>query len=146
ALSSDGGLTDTSASPHVKLHGVGLADVTWTRGFWAERFATCRTATLPHLWHVLGGTDYTQFYHNFLIAGGRAEGRHRGAAFNDADVYKWLEAAAAVYAVTRDPALDRRMDEVVETIRQAQRPDGYLHTPVLIRRRNGDTSAQPLQD
>ena len=26
---------------------VGLADARWTSGFWAERFAACRSATVP---------------------------------------------------------------------------------------------------
>jgi DUF1680 family protein len=140
------GLTDTSASPHVQMRSVGLGDVRWTRGFWAERFETCRKASIPHLWEILSGTKYSQFYHNFLIAAGQEKGRHRGAAFNDADVYRWLEAVAAVYAVTRDAALDRRMDQVIATIGRAQRADGYLHTPLLIRRRNGDVDARPFQD
>jgi DUF1680 family protein len=143
---AEAGLADTSASPHVQMRSVGLGDVRWTRGFWARRFETCRTASLPHLWEILGGTKYGQFYHNFLIAAGREKGRHRGPAFNDADVFRWLEAVAAVYAVTRDADLGRRMDEVIATIGQAQRADGYLHTPVLIRRRNGDSEARPFQD
>jgi DUF1680 family protein len=130
----------------VRLRSVGLGDVRWTPGFWAERFATCRQASVPHLWEILRGTEPSQFYHNFLIAAGRAQGRHRGPAFNDGDLYKWLEAAAAVFAVTRDPELDRLMDEVIATLAQAQRADGYLHTPVLIRQRNSDTTARPFQD
>src|SRR5262245_15058390 len=140
------GLTDTSASPHAKMRSVGLGEVRWTRGFWAERFEACRKGSIPHLWQILSGTKYSQFYHNFLIAAGRAEGRHRGPAFNDADVYRWLEAVAALYAVTADMELDRLMDEVIGTLRQAQRPDGYLHTPVLIRQRNGDKDARPFQN
>src|SRR5262249_50720421 len=139
------GLTDTSASPHAKMRSVGLGDVRWTRGFWAERFETCRQGAIPHLWQVLGGTKYSQFYHNFRIAAGQEKGRHRGPAFNDADVYRWLEAVAAVYAVTGDAELDRLMDGVIATIRQAQRADGYLHTPVLIRQHNGDRDARPFQ-
>jgi DUF1680 family protein len=140
------GLTDTSASAHATMRSVGLGDVHWTRGFWAERFETCRKGSIPHLWQVLSGTKYSQFYHNFRIAAGQEEGRHRGPAFNDADVYRWLEAVAAVYAVTRDAELDRLMDGVIATIGQAQRADGYLHTPVLIRQRNGDRDARPFQD
>lgn len=139
------GLTDTSASPHVVLRSVGLADVHWTKGFWAERFDACRRHTVPHLWRIMRGTEYSQFYQNFRIAAGQASGRHRGASFNDGDFYKWLEATAAVYAVTRDPALDRQMDEIIGVIGRAQRADGYLHTPVLIKQRNGQTDAQPLQ-
>src|SRR5262249_34987252 len=62
------------------------------------------------------------------------------------DFYKWLEAAAAVYAVTGDAALDRRMDGAVAVIARAQRADGYLHTPVLIANRNGDATVKPFQD
>ena len=39
---------------------------------------------------------------------------------------------AYVYIVTRDPALDRRMDEVIEVIGKAQQPDGYLSTRIIL--------------
>jgi DUF1680 family protein len=140
------GVTDTAASSHVALRSVGLADLRWTRGFWAERFETCRRHTLPHLWRIMEGTEPSQFYHNFLIAAGEAKGRHRGAPFNDGELYKCLEATAAVYAVTKDDNLDRRMDEVIRVLSRAQRADGYLHTPVLIKHRNRETDVQPFQD
>jgi DUF1680 family protein len=140
------GLTDTGASPHAAVRGVGPADVRWTTGFWAERFAVCHRATIPALGRVMEGTEHSQFLHNFRIAAGLEPGRHRGPPWNDGDLYKWLEAAAAVYAVTRDPALDRRLDAAIAVIARAQRADGYLHTPVLIARRNGDAAAQPFQD
>src|SRR5262245_11026009 len=133
-------------SPHARFGPVGLADARWTAGFWADRFDTCRTATVPALGRIMEGTEHSQFLHNFVIAAGRAKGRHRGPPWNDGDLYKWLEAAAAVYAITRDPALDRRMDEVIRVVAQAQRADGYLHTPVLIRIRNGDRAARPFED
>ena len=139
-------LTDTSASPHVAVRSVGLNEATWTRGFWADRFATCRDAMLPHLWRVMGGTEPSQFFENMRIAAGDSKGRHRGPAWNDGDFYKWLEAASAVYGVTRNEAIDRRLDAVIDVISRAQRTDGYLHTPVLIRNRNGDHDAQPFQD
>jgi DUF1680 family protein len=143
---SSPGLTDTSASPHVRIRSVGLDEVRWTRGFWADRFATCRETMVPNLWRVMEGKEPSQFLHNFRIAAGLADGKHEGPAWNDGDFYKWLEAAAAVYAVTRDKGLDRLMDEAIQVIAQAQRPDGYLHTPVLIRNRNGDREARPFQD
>jgi DUF1680 family protein len=125
---------------------VGLTDARWTTGFWADRFETCRVATVPVLWDLMAGTGRGQFLHNFRIAAGTAAGTHVGPPWNDGDFYKWLEAAAVVYAVTRDPDLDRRMDEAVEIITRAQRADGYLHTPVLIARRNGDITAAPFRD
>jgi DUF1680 family protein len=140
------GLTDSSASPHVVLRSVGLADVTWGKGFWAERFETCRKDLIPSMTRIMQGTEYSQFLHNFRIAAGVEEGKHRGPAWNDGDCYKWLEAVAAVYASKPDKELDQLMDETVRVIARAQRADGYLHTPVLIKNRNGDADAKPFQD
>src|SRR5262245_66362714 len=94
---------------------------------------------------IMEGTRHSQFLHNFRIAAGLEKGRHRGPPWNDGDFYKWLEAVAAVYAVTRDPALDRRMDAAIEVLARAQRRDGYLHTPVLIKLQSGE-DAKPFED
>jgi DUF1680 family protein len=51
-------------------------------------------------------------------------------------MYKWLEACAAVYAVTKDGELDALMDRFIEQVALAQRADGYIHTPVVISERN----------
>lgn len=133
-------------SPHTVMHDVGPADVRWTAGFWADRFEMCRTSLLPAMGRLMAGTEPSQFLHNFKIAAGQVPGRHRGPAWNDGDYYKYLEARAAVFAVTKDRALDREMDEAVKVIALAQRADGYLHTPVLIRNRNGDAAAKPFAD
>ena len=45
-------LVNTQASSYAKLTGVGVSDVHWTKGFWAERFAVCRDAMLPQLWQT----------------------------------------------------------------------------------------------
>lgn len=122
---------------HAKLTAPAPGEAKWTGGLMGERFDTCRTVMVPNMWHLMEGTEPTQFFENFRIAAGLAEGKHRGAKFNDGDFYKWLEAAAAVYAVTKDPELDRLMDRVIDVIARAQRADGYLHTPVLISQRSG---------
>jgi len=51
--------------------------------------------------------------------------------WGDGDCYKWIEAAASVYAQTRDPELDRQMDELIAVITKAQAPDGYISTQIL---------------
>src|SRR5262249_2770932 len=139
------GLTDPSAAAHVKFSNVGLAEAKWTHGFWADRLQTCRSNTLPVLGKIMQDADPnspapSQYLQNFRVAAGAAQGRHRGASFNDGDLYKWLEAVAAVYAVTKDAQLDQMMDEVVETIAKAQRSDGYLQTDVIIAQRSDDKS------
>jgi DUF1680 family protein len=135
-----------AAARHAAFAPVGIADARWTTGFWADRFETCRTATVPAMAALMDGTERSHFAQNFRIAAGLAAGQHRGPPWNDGDFCKWLEAAAAVYALTRDPALDRRLDDAIAVLAKAQRADGYLHTPVLIANRNGDLTAKPFQD
>jgi DUF1680 family protein len=139
-------LAAVAQSPHAALQPLGISESRWTTGFWAERFATCRDATLPAIGKIMEGTERSQFLHNFRIAAGLEKGKHRGPPWNDGDFYKWLEAAAAIYAVTKDSAIDKRMDDAITAIARAQRDDGYLHTPVLIANRNGDATVKPFQD
>jgi len=139
-------LIDNAASPHAAIRTVGMDEVQWTSGFWADRFANCRTNMIPSMGRLMRGTNYTQFFRNFEIAAGLEEGRARGAAFNDGDFYKLMEAACAMYAVTHDEYLDRALDFGIDVIAKAQRADGYIHTPVLIAIRNGDTNAVPFKN
>src|SRR5262249_33536267 len=52
----------------------------------------------------------------------------------------------AVDTISHDPALDAILKQSIATIGKAQRADGYIHTPVLIRQRHGDAKAKPFQD
>ena len=63
---------------------------------------------------------------NFRRAAGKQDGPFYGLYFNDTDVYKWLEAAAWSLAVDYDPELDALLDDVIQTVGEAQQPDGYL--------------------
>ncbi|MBA4105932.1 MAG: ATP-binding protein [Pirellula sp.] len=143
---SAGEVADTTESPHAKLQPIALNDVRWTEGFWADRFATLREKSIPTMWELMRDGKYKPFLGHFKIAAGEAEGDYHGAPWNDGDFYKFLEAVAAVYAVTDDPKLAAILDESIAAIAQAQRDDGYLHTPVLIAHRHGDQSVQPFQD
>jgi len=124
-----------------------LGEIHWTQGFWAERAESCRTNTIPALWRIMEGTNHTQFFQNFRIAAGLIEGRHRGAPFNDGDFYKWIEAATATLAITNDSRLNEIIENWIDVIANAQRSDGYIHTPVLIAERRadipGDASPKP---
>ena len=139
-------VVDTQRSPHAKLQSIPLADVRWTDGFWAERFATLRERSIPAMWELMRDGKYKPFLGHFKITAGDSEGEYHGAPWNDGDFYKFLEAVTAVYAVTRDPKLAAILDESITAIAKAQRDDGYLHTPVLIAHRNGDESLQPFAD
>ena len=101
---------------------------------------------VPNMWHLLRDDDLSHAYANFRIAAGLQAGRHRGPRWHDGDFYKWLEAAASVYALTGDAETGALMDEVIGVIGKAQRPDGYLHTPVIIARDRRGEDARPFQD
>lgn len=139
-------LLDTARSPHARLQPAALNEVRWTEGLWAQRFESCRTQMLPAMWKLMSGTNYSHYLENFRIAAGLAEGRPRGAPFNDGDFYKLLEASCASLAVAPDRELERRVEDAIAVIAKAQRADGYLHTPVLIRARQGDTNAVAFRD
>ena len=133
-------------SPFAQVEQIQLGEVRWTHGFWADRFELCHTQMLPSMGRLMEGTNYSQYFRNFEIAAGLAEGHYRGAPFNDGDFYKLVEGACAAYAVTHDEYLERGIERAIGVVAQAQRADGYLHTPVLVRQRNGDTNAAPFQD
>ena len=73
------------------------------------------------------GTNYSQFYYNFEILAGLAEGKPHGATFNDGDFYKFLEGASATLAVTNDAACSAKLDEIIARHRAgAGRPTATL--------------------
>ena len=85
--SAAGPLADTASSPRAVVHSVGLDEARWTDGFWFDRFENLRTNMLPPMVRLMEGTNYSQYLENFRIAAGLAEGRPRGASFNDGDFY-----------------------------------------------------------
>lgn len=125
-------------SPHAKLHEIGLTDSRWTGGFWADRFGNCRDSMVPVMGKLMQETERARFIGNFMVACGAEEGKRRGPKWNDGDFYKWLEGAAAVYAFTKDPALDAEMDRLIEMIARTQAEDGYIHTDVQARQLQGE--------
>lgn len=132
----DGGLTDTSNSKYAVMHNAPLGSVKWTGGFWGERFDTYSNKSLQSMWNTWNDPDVSHGFRNFEVAAGTMPGEHWGPPFHDGDMYKWLEAVAAVYAVNKDPELDALMDKFIEQVVLAQREDGYIHTPVIIDERN----------
>ena len=131
ATAQHSGITDTRNSKFAVVNSTPIDAVKWTGGFWGERFGVFSGTSVQSMWETWK-SDRGHSYNNFLIAAGEKIDKRHGPAFHDGDMYKWLEAVAAVYAVNKDPELDRIMDDVIRLIAKAQRPDGYLHTPVVI--------------
>lgn len=129
-----------------QLDRVNIDDVVWSDGFWSKRFEVCHQTMVPNMWHLLKDDDLCHAFANFEIAAGMKEGHHRGPKWHDGDFYKWLEAAASTYAITKDPDLDALMDRAIDVIGKSQQTDGYLFTPVIIARDRNGQDVQPFQD
>lgn len=145
-LVSFASLAGESWRPYAVAQPLARGETHWTSGFWADRFELCRTNMLPGLGRIMEGTNYSQFFRNFEIAAGLKEGRYRGAPFNDGEFYKLIQAASEVYAVSPSDNFRSNLDRAIDVIAKAQRADGYIHTPVLVAIRNGDTNAAPFKD
>lgn len=136
-------LVNTSKSRYVQLQNVNMDAVTWTDGFWGDRFGVYKDSMILNMWNTLNDPDISHAFRNFEIAAGKEEGSHQGPPFHDGDFYKWFEGVASVYAMTKDPKLDVLMDRIIVTLAQVQRADGYIHTPVNIEERkqtDGETA------
>lgn len=128
-------IVDLRDSPHGALHSVDLSSVRFTDGFWAQRYRQTHEVTLRRLWDLLADPNHGHILDNFRIAAGVQEGRFSGTKWQDAWLYKWIEAAACIYRTTGDPWIAARMDEAIALIGPAQQPDGYIHTRSTIDKR-----------
>ena len=131
AKAQTGGLTATRNSQHAVMTSTPIDATRWTGGFWGERFGVFSHTSVQSMWETWQSKEGKGF-NNFLIASGEMRGEHHGPPFHDGDMYKWLEAVASVYAITRDAELDKIMDRFIGCVVKAQRADGYIHTPVII--------------
>ena len=108
------------------IQGVSFNEVKISDQFWLPKIETNRTVTIPASFakcEEMGRMD------NFLIAGGKMEGKVKGAmAFDDTDVYKIIEGAAYSMTVTPDAKLDHYVDSIIDIIKTGQEADGYLTT------------------
>lgn len=111
---------------------INIGDCKWTKGFWANKFKVCEESMLPYMGDLLCG-DIGHALNNFKIAAGLKEGNHQGMFWHDGDFYKWMEAAAYVYAQNGDHKILEQLDEHISIIAQAQMEDGYLQTQIQLR-------------
>ena len=146
AAQTENSLVNTTRSPYAFLSGVGLGDVRWTEGFWADRFDVCNNIMSPELLNTYLSADISHAFRNFEIAAQLQTGSHKGPPFHDGDLYKALESVASIYAVTNNAALDKQMDEIISVIARTQREDGYIHTPVVIEERKQSDETRAFAD
>ena len=121
-------LPRTAAAPtkDYPIRAVPLTSVRITDAFWAPKREINRTVTIPH---IMQENEITGRVDNFLKAAKKKPGPYQGQRYNDTDVYKVIEAASWSLATHPDPALDKKVDDLIAIIAAAQEPDGYLYTP-----------------
>jgi uncharacterized protein len=102
---------------------VPLQAVRVTGGFWQARLETNRTVTIPH---IMQENETTGRVDNFRKGAGLMPGDYSGRRFNDTDIYKIVEAAAYTLVAHPDPALSKKLDDLIDLIAKSQQPDGYL--------------------
>lgn len=126
-------VVDTSESKHAKLQSVGMQEVKWTDGFWADRYEVCAQQMVPHMMACYMDDSISHAFANFKIAAGLMDGKHVDPPFHDGDFYKMLEALIVVNAEQKNAETASEIEEMIEVIAQSQRKDGYIHTPVVIK-------------
>lgn len=108
------------------LQPVAFNEVTLTDAFWLPRLQTQRKVLVPHAFNQTErGVIHLQAAADHLA--GKRVPDHRPHRFIDSDLYKVMEGAAYLLQTERDPALEARMDRIIEVIAAAQAEDGYLY-------------------
>jgi uncharacterized protein len=109
--------------------------VTIVDGFWKRWRDLVGTTTLFHQFRQLQGEGQ-------IDALALDQKMHRGRAvsddwywggsiFWDSDLAKWLEAASARLQQTKDPELEKLVDDIIVRFERAQQPDGYVNSHIL---------------
>jgi len=115
---------------------VSLPQVSFRRGFLADRARLVRDVVIPYQWEALNdrvpGAERSGTIHNFQVAAGEKPGEFYGLWFQDSDLAKWIEAASFRLATHPDAALEAELDQLIATIARAQLPDGYLDTYIQL--------------
>lgn len=104
-----------------------------TDRFWAPRLETNRCHTIAH---NLREMDKQGTLGGFRFLSGDRSVKYHGYMWGDSDLYKTLEGVVYSLAQQPDPPLELRLNEILATIRGAQRDDGYLFPHLQITETN----------
>jgi DUF1680 family protein len=105
---------------------VSIRDVHLTDDFWLPIIETVQEKTIAF---ALEKCEEEGRMENFLIAGGKMEGKARGAMpFDDTDVYKIIEGASNSLISAPNPDLEKKLDDLIDIIAVGQEADGYITT------------------
>lgn len=123
---------------------ISIKDFTPAEGFVMRLQRLIKQEVIPYQYEVLcdraEGAEKSHVVKNFencakALRGEDAGDGFYGMVFQDSDAAKWLEAAAYSLALFPDKELEKRADELIELIADAQDEDGYLNTYFTIKDR-----------
>ncbi|MCY3799854.1 MAG: glycoside hydrolase family 127 protein [Chloroflexi bacterium] len=120
-------------SKYQKLHPLAHDAVVWNQGFWGNLFQLCREKILPSMRDALDEPENGAVFSNFYIAAGLQDGERKGTMWSDGDCYKYMEACAHIYGITKEQSILDHLDPLIDVIAAAQEDDGYISTPMQLR-------------
>ncbi|MHC4645685.1 MAG: glycoside hydrolase family 127 protein [Planctomycetota bacterium] len=118
------------AQVHGTLKPVTVKAVRIRDEFWAPKLTVYRENTIPHSWqnkNIQGNIKALK-----ELAGLSEEPGETGL-WTEANLYKFIETICYSLAMHPDAELERRLDEVIGLLAEAQRPDGYMHAHMLLK-------------
>ncbi|MBK8947157.1 MAG: glycoside hydrolase family 127 protein [Ignavibacteriae bacterium] len=116
------------------ISNVDIRNVKLNDNFWLPKIKIVQNTTIDYAFQKCeeeGRVD------NFLIAGGKKEGKTKGKMpFDDTDIYKIIEGASYSLVTQPNEILEKYIDSLIKIIGIGQEPDGYLTTWFTIDRDN----------
>ncbi|MEO5976798.1 MAG: glycoside hydrolase family 127 protein [Chryseolinea sp.] len=119
------GFTAISQNNDYSIQAVPFTQVKLNDSFWLPRIKTNHTVTIPASFERCESTGRVR---NFEMAAARSGAFCTVYPFDDTDIYKTIEGASFSLSLYPDKALELYIDTLVEKIKAAQEPDGYLYT------------------
>jgi uncharacterized protein len=105
---------------------VDIKKVELTDNFWLSKIKTIQNTTIAYGFEKCQNEGRLD---NFLLAGGKKQGKVRGKMpFDDTDIYKIIEGASYSLISAPNRELDAYLDSVIDIIKIGQEPDGYVTT------------------
>lgn len=116
---------------------INVSQVTIKDDFWSKTQKLVTDVVIPFQEDILNdrveGVEKSHAIENFRIAAGETKGKFYGMVFQDSDLAKWIEGVGYSLAIKSDKELEKRTDEIINSIAKAQQKDGYLNTYFTIK-------------
>ena len=118
---------DLSRSPGARLQPVPVSAVTLSEGFWGRRFQVNAERTIPYEYQMIKQDLFAKFQRAADPEFTPDEIPAHNRRAREANLFRWLEAAAFGLSHDHDPDLDEWMRQALDVIEPVQDEDGYLH-------------------